>query len=83
MQTLKTTTSIALQTANGVVTANQVVQVYVQELKLKLWALILDNTPCLLSMGRLCRLHGFTLTQKGANPPVLHKGVQGVLSINF
>ena len=74
LQTLKNTTSIALQTANGMVNANQVVQVYIQELRLKLWALILDNTPCLLSMGRLCRQHGFTFTQEDANPPVLYKG---------
>ena len=73
LQTLKTTQSIVLQTANGMVDANQVVQIYVHELKFKLWALILDNTPCLLSMGRLCRQQGFTLTQDGDNPPVLYK----------
>ena len=73
LQTLEATTSIALQAANGMVDANQVVQVYVQELELRLWALILDSTPCLLSMGRFCRQHGFAFTQEGANPPALYK----------
>ena len=70
----KLRTEVVLQTANGMAAASHEAKVYIVELDLYLWALILKDSPCLISMGKLCREHGFTFTQVGANPPFLQKG---------
>ena len=65
---------VMLQTANGMIIASHEAKVHVVELDLSLWAIILKDSPCLISMGKLCREHGFTFMQVGANPPFLQKG---------
>ena len=65
---------VMLQTANGMIIASHEAKVHVVELDLSLWAIILKDAPCLISMGKLCREHGFTFMQVGANPPFLQKG---------
>ena len=65
---------MVFQTANGKTTSTHEVKVYIVELDLYLWASILTNSPCLISMGKLCREHGFTFTQVGASTPFLQKG---------
>jgi hypothetical protein len=65
---------VKLQTANGIVTATHQAKVKIMELDLTLWAIILADSPCLISMGKLCRECGFTFKQEGANTPVLQKG---------
>ena len=66
--------SVRLQTAHGTITATHQAKVKVMELDLTLWAIILKDSPCLISMGKLCRECGFTFKQIGANTPVLQKG---------
>ena len=44
------------------------------ELDLTLWAISLEDLPCLVSMGKLCRECGYTCTQEGALTQVLTKG---------
>ena len=63
-----------LQTANGIIIASHQAKVHVVELDLSLWAIILKDSPCLISMGKLCREHGFTFMQIGANAPFLQEG---------
>ena len=44
---------IALQTQNGVILATMEVDIWIQELDLKVSALVLPNTPPVLSLGKL------------------------------
>ena len=46
---------------------------YVRELGIHVWAMVIDDSPCLLSMSRLYWLDGFSYIQKGAEPPYLVK----------
>ena len=66
--------TVRLQTANGAITSSHQAKVHVMELDLTLWAIILKHSPCLISMGKLCRENGFAFKQIGANTPVLQKG---------
>ena len=70
----KLKTEVVFQTANGMTAATHEAKVYIVELDSYLWASILKNSLCLISMGKLCREHGFTFTQIGANTPFLQKG---------
>ena len=70
----KLDSAVKLQTANGIITATHQAKVKVMELDLTLWAIILKDSPCLISMGKLCRECGFAFKQIGANTPVLQKG---------
>ena len=46
-------------TANGEVQTNEEAQVYVHDLDLLVAVQILENTPEVLSLGRLCSEHGY------------------------
>jgi hypothetical protein len=70
----KLDSAVKLQTANGIIAATHQAKVKVMELDLTLWAIILKDSPCLISMGKLCRECGYTLTHEGAKTPVLTKG---------
>ena len=48
---------IPLQTANGLIQAKSAVKIHIIELDLEVEALILPNSPPLLSLGRLCCDH--------------------------
>lgn len=50
---------IPLQTANGIVWAEEECDMYVHELKLKVNAIVLEDSPPVLSLGKLCNGNGF------------------------
>ena len=45
---------------------------WIEELDLQVTAFILKDSPPLLSMGKLCRMHGFVYVWNGKNDPVLY-----------
>ena len=45
-------------TANGEVQTNEEAQVYVQDLDMFVTVQLLDETPAVLSLGKLCSEHG-------------------------
>ena len=47
-------------TANGEVQTNEEATVYVKELEIFLTMKVLDNTPAVLSLGKLCDEHGYS-----------------------
>ena len=47
-------------TANGEVQRNEVTQVYVHNLDIFVTAQIPDDTPAVLSLGKLCEEHGYS-----------------------
>ena len=65
--------SVKLQTANGTITATHQAKVS-HGTRSNIVAIILKDSPCLISMGKLCRECGFASKQIGANTPVLQKG---------
>ena len=64
---------LQLQTANGIVLAEWEVQIEIIPLKVKLWALVLDNTPSVLSLGWLCEDEKFGFSQQPWITPYLYK----------
>ena len=69
----RTSEPLQLQTANGIVLAEWEVEVEIIPLKVKLWALVLDNTPSVLSLGRLIEDEKFSFSQKPGVTPFLYK----------
>ena len=71
---------ITLKTANGYNEATQYAIVYVKELGMSVRAILLENSPPVLSLGRLCRKDGFELrwaqgeTNPGNEPHLLKNG---------
>ena len=69
---------ITVVRANGDVQTNEEAQVYVHDLHLFVTVQLLEDTPAVLSLGTLCKGHGYTyerpsgreprLTQTGSNP---------------
>ena len=59
---------VMLQTAKGITTADQVVDVYVRQLEIFVEALVLGESPPLLSVGQLIKEHSCTsnMGKKGA-----------------
>ena len=49
-----------VMTANGEVLAQEEATVYVRELDLIVTVMLLENTPAVLSLGKLCEDHGYT-----------------------
>ena len=59
LETLTTSRSpMTVFTANGEVHTNEEATVYVRELKKFLTMKVLQNTPAVLSLGKLCDEHG-------------------------
>lgn len=50
----------------------KLIYIYIHELDLTLTAYILDDSPPILSVGCLYRMHGFIFVQNGAQNPVLY-----------
>ena len=46
-------------TANGEVPTKEEATVYVRELDLSVTVMLLEDTPAVLSLGKLCEDHGF------------------------
>ena len=64
---------LTLQTANGLVQAKWEVDIEIVPLKVKLKAMVLDDTPSVLSLGMLVEDEGFCFTQSPGRTPYLHK----------
>ena len=60
-------------TANGEVQTNEEAQVYVYDLDLFVTVQILDETPAVLSLGKLCEEHGYTCEWASGQKPRLTK----------
>ena len=45
---------------------------YIDELDITVQAFLLENSPPLLSIGKLCRVHGFVYVQSGSQEPILY-----------
>ena len=70
---------ISLNTANGQVKAQWEADIYVQELECWLPSLLLQNTPAVLSLGRLVENEGFEFIWKTHETPYLLRGDTKVL----
>lgn len=64
---------LSLQSANGIVTARQTAQIFIKELGIWVRAYILSNTPSLISLGKLCKDHGFKYVWDGVKQPFLQE----------
>ena len=60
-------------TANGEVQTNEEAQVYVHDLDLLVTVQILDDTPAVLSLGKLCEEHGYTYEWASGQKPHLNR----------
>ena len=60
-------------TANGEVQTNEEAQVYVQDLDLFVTVQTLEETPAVLSLGKLCSEHGYSYEWKNGETPRLTK----------
>ena len=58
MRNLKNPTTV--MTANGEVQGREEATVYVKELDLFVKVMLLEETPAVLSLGKLCEDHGYT-----------------------
>ena len=62
-------------TANGEVQTNEVAQVYVHDLDLFVTVQLLEETPAVLSLGKICSEHGCSYERKnGETPRFTHNG---------
>ena len=60
-----------VKTANGEVQTHEEATVYAQELDIFLTMKVLDNTPAVLSLGKLCDEHGYSYEWVNAQKPRL------------
>ena len=65
---------VPVQTANGLIQAKSAVKIHIVELDLEVEALILPNSPPLLSLGRLCCEHEVKYVWDGPVPYLVKKG---------
>ena len=66
-------TSITVVTANGEVQTNEEAQVYVHDLHIFVPVQLLEDTPAVLSLGKLCKEHGHTHEWPNGSEPRLTK----------
>ena len=66
-------------TANGKVQTSEEAQVYVHDLELFATVQILDDTPAVLSLGKLCEEHGCTYEWASGQKPHLTKNGKRIL----
>ena len=55
----KLSSPFLVQTAHGVVLCDKKVKIYIHELEMWVWAGLLEDSPAVLSLGRLCSHMGF------------------------
>ena len=68
---------ITVFTANGEVQTNEAATVYVKELGKFLTMKVLENTPAVLSLGKLCDEHGFSYEWiTGQKPHLIKNGIR-------
>ena len=65
---------IPIQTANGVVDLSEKCEIFIQDLKVKVWAYILSDTVSLLSLGLLVEQLGYSYIWNPGKSPILRKG---------
>ena len=73
MKTKRKIRPIHLQTANGIVTVDHKVRVFVHTLGIYVWAILHRNTPNLLSQGSLVKDDKFSYIHKHGKTPYLEK----------
>ena len=64
---------LLLSTANGLVWATWETCIYIHELEIEVWVILLENTPAVLSLGKLITQNGFNYTWNHGEVPILHK----------
>ena len=70
METLKRSRNpITVVTANGEVQTNEEAQVYVHDLHLFVTVQLLEDTPAVLSPGKLCKEQGYTHERPDCREP--------------
>ena len=73
MRTSRSPTTV--MTANGEVRTNKEAKIYVKQLDLFVKVMLLQETPAVLSLGKLCDEHGYTYYWKsGQNPHLIKNG---------
>ena len=60
LETMRTSSPTTVVTANGEVQTREEAMVYVKELDLFVTVMLLEETPAVLSLGKLCEDHGYT-----------------------
>ena len=65
---------IPIQTANGEVELNEKCQIFVRDLKVRVWAHILPDTVAVLSLGLLVEELRFSYVWNPGRCPILRKG---------
>ena len=74
MDTLtKSCSPTIVKTANGEVQTHEEATVYVKELDIFLTMKVLENTPAVLSLGKLCDEHGYSYEYINGQKPLLIK----------
>ena len=74
LETISTSRSpTTVMTANGVVQTREEATVYVKELDLFVTVMLLEETPAVLSLGKLCEDHGHTYHWTSGQKPHLTK----------
>ena len=63
-----------IQTANGIIEVNREAYVYVEDLEIWVWAMLVVDSPAVISLGVLCQEYGFTYLWKAGQRPKLSKG---------
>ena len=76
LETMRTSRSpTTVMTANGEVQTREEATVYVKELDLFVTVMLLEETPAILSLGKLCEDHGYTdQWTSGRKPQLTNKG---------
>ena len=77
LETVTTSRSpMTVTTANGEVPTNEEATVYVKELGIFLTMKVLENTPAVLSLGKLCDEHGYSYEWiNGQKPHLITNGI--------
>ena len=74
LETMRTSRSpTTVMTANGKVQTREEATVYVKELDLCVTVMLLEETPAVLSLGKLCDDHGYTHNWTSSQKPLLTK----------
>ena len=74
LETMKTSRNpTTVMTANGEVQTKEEATVYVKELDLFVTVTLLEETPAVLSLGKLCEDHGYTYQWTSGQKPHLTK----------
>ena len=67
-----------LQSANGIVTVDKEVHIFVPALNMSVWAQLIDDCPAILSLGVLCSKQGWTYEWQSGQDPTLSKGTKKI-----